>query len=793
MNDTLLAAIERHETLASSYGDLSDERSTALDYYLGKPLGNEVEGRSAVISRDVWDTVEWIKPQLADIFCGGDQVVMFSPTGPEDVKAAEQETEFVNHIITEKNDWFTTWYGWSHDALLQKVGYVIAYYEDREDRTKEKYQGLSEDEAALMLQDSSVSIVEAEQVPTEYGLTFNLTIERVASYGCVKFENVAPERVLISHNARGLNLQDPRLDFCEYWEYKTISELRDEGFKVDDDLSDHADGAQDWEDERRDALNPWRNSEGDESSPAARRLKVRNVWIRFDSDDDGLTELRRVVVVGTTILSDEECDQVTLVALCPVPLPHQHAGLSMAEAVMDLQRIKTALLRGSLDNLYLANNGRHVIDEDAINLDDMLVSRPGGVVRKKAGVSMADAIMPLTHSAAGDIAVPMMEYMDRISQKRTGVNEQSQGLDPNTLNKTATGAQMLMGAAQQRIKFIARIFAETGVKALFRVVHALTLKNARKAEIVQLRNQWVPVDPRSWKKRENMSISVGLGTGDRPQQIAFLMQVLGIQTQALQFGLTGPDKVYNTLKRLTQAGGFKDPNEFWSDPSMNPPQPPGPPPEVLKEQAKVQGQAQIEQMKAQSQSQLEQMRIGAELQLKREEFGLKMQELQANLQLQQSNDVRDAERERLRAEQQAQIDAMKLQFDREKADLEAQITKYKTDQDNATKLQIAGMSAEQSSQSQALQIAHDAAQKESDRVSKAHEAKEGAKQEKAREEVKPDPRLDKLLEVTSKIADEMNAPAEIVRGPDGKAVGVKRGDKVRNIVRDENGRAKGLE
>lgn len=767
MSDSLLAAIERHETLADSYGNLADDRSKALDYYLGRPMGNEVEGRSQVVSRDVWDTVEWIKPQIAEIFCGGDQVVMFTPRGPEDVQSAEQETEYVNYIITEKNDWFTVFTGWQHDALLQKTGYVVAFYDEHEDRTKEEYEGLTADELALLLQDPEVQIIEGEQ--DEDG-TYEVTLERKSEYGCAKFENVPPERVLVSQNSRGLNLQDPRLDFCEYWEYKTISQLRDEGFDVKDDLSDHSSSTQDWQDQNRDELNPFKNQEGEESSPAARQLKVRNVWIRYDSNEDGLTELRRVVVVGSTILSDEECDEVTLYALSPIPLPHQHNGLSVADAVLDLQDIKTALLRGTLDNVYLANNGRHAIDVNRVNLDDMLVSRPGGVVRVDG--SLGDAIMPLQHSTTGNVAVPVMEYVDRIASKRTGVSEAMQGLNSNSLNNSlgAGTNQAIVSAAQQRIKFIARTFAETGIKALFRGIHALTLKHARKPEIVRLRNRWVPVDPRHWRKRADMTISVGLGQGDKASQVMFLQQVLQIQAQAAPFGLASPVKVYNTLKRLTQAAGYKDPNEFWDDPSTQPPRPPQPNPEVVKEQAKAQAQAAI---KAQE--------IQAQIMLKREENALRMQELQANLQLQQSNDMRDSERERMKAEFQAQIDAQKLQLEQWKATLQADMEKYTNDQDNATKLQIAGLSAEKQTESQLLQIGHDAAQKDAERglakemkTQEQKPAQDGAKQTKTA--------LDQVSKALAQLADmqkqiiegqktlesAVKAKRVLVRGPDGR-------------------------
>lgn len=694
MDESLISAIERYESLADSFGSVSEDRSKALDYYLGNPMGNEMEGRSKVISRDTWDAVEWIKPQLAEVFCSGDQVVKFVPQGPEDVQAAEQETEYIQHLITQKNDWFSVWYNWTHDALIQKNGYVIAYWDEEEDRTKEKYQGLSEEEIQILLQDEGVKLVSVD------GDIY--TFERVKQYGCLRIENVPPERVLVSHNARGLDLQDRRLDFLEYWEFKTISQLRDDGFKVDDDLTDDTTSTQQWEESLRDDNNPFRNMDGEESSPAVRRLRCRNVWIRYDGDDDGRAELRRVVIVGKTILENEECDLVTLVAKCPTPLPHQHIGLSVADAVMDLQDIKTALLRGTLDNQYLANNGRFAIG-DRVNLDDMLVSRPGGVVRVDG--SITDQIMPLSHGNPAMESVPLMEYVDRISQKRTGVNEQSQGLDSQALSDaTAYHARQLASAAMLRIKFIARVFAETGMKSLFKVAHALTLKHARKQEIVNLRNQWVPVDPRQWVKRNDMTVT--LGDMDKATQMTFLESILQKQVMALQSGtgLATPDRLFNTLKRQVRLNGYKDENEFFANPQLNPPPPAGPPPELLKEQAKAQAAMTMKDME-----------IKANLMVAQQEHDRKMAELQAQMQLQSSNDQRDAEREILKAQYQAEIERQRLTFEEWKAQLTAELGKYTNDQDNAVKLQIAGLNADTQAQTQQLQIGHDAAQKQAER------------------------------------------------------------------------------
>jgi hypothetical protein len=264
------------------------------------------------------------------------------------------------------------------------------------------------------------------------------------------------------------------------------------------------------------------------------------------------------------------------------------------------------------------------------------------------------------------------------------VSEAQQGLDPNALNNNA-GAHAnsaMMTAAMQRIKFIARIFAETGVKRLFNLIHALTLQHTRKAEMIELRNQWVHVDPRQWVKRADMQISVALGAGDKMQQVVFLEGVLQKQTLALQVGLTSPPKVYNALKRLTQAGGFKDPNEFWDDPSTKPPAPPQPTPEVLQEQAKAQAALQIEQMRQQGAIQIEQFRAQA-----------KQQEQQGALALQASNDQRDHEREMWKAGIDAQLQAQNQGLEKFKADLQAMVQTYIATQNNDTKLQIAGVQA----------------------------------------------------------------------------------------------------
>lgn len=685
--DTLIAAIEQHESQSELYGALSDDRTKAIEYYRGEPMGNEVPGRSAVISRDVFDTVEWIKPDLAEIFCGGDEVVSFNPRGPEDVKGAEQETDYTNHVITQRNPWFMIFYNWSHDALLQKVGYVKAYWDDSKDVTKERYVDKSEEEYVHLMQDPELELVEKEEKLVKLDpagayvvKTYTCTFKRIKPRDVTRIENVPPENIRVAQKCRTLSLQDPRMPFVAHVEKKTISELRAEGFDVADDISDSGYSPGQWEAHQRDQYQSFMEADTDSPDPSMREVTVREIWIRHDYDEDGIAELRHVIVVGREVLLNEETDLVNLVALCPNPQPHQHHGYSLADAVMDLQQIKTALWRNALDNQYLANNGRYGVDQNSVNLDDMLDSRPGGIVRTDGDPRAA--MMPLTHPTTGDIAIPMLEYTDKIGMKRTGVNEQTQGLDSNSINKNTPYATTaaLMSAAQKRVRFIARIFAESGVKDLFLLVHAITLKHSRKSEIVRLRNEFIPVDPRQWVKRSDMSVTVGLGTGDKPQQIAFLEKVFTIQGAVGPHGLASTPKVYNTLAKLTRAAGFKDPNEFWDDPSQTPPKTQGPPPEVLKEQIKGEVQMKLAQQKTQEAMQIAQIDAQVQRQNKQDE-----------LQVQAQNDQRDAQRQMLEAHLERQQQASEQRFEMLLAHMEQQQAQWEANLDARVKLTIARM------------------------------------------------------------------------------------------------------
>lgn len=611
----ILAAIEAKAKESYGYlsGTLNAEREQALDYYLGKPYGNEVEGRSQVVTRDTLETIEWMLPSLLKIFTAGDKAVEFTPKGAEDVEAAEQETSYVNHVVMQQNDSFMTMYAWFKDALMMKTGYVKVYWDTSEDVTEDSYSNLSVEELTMLAQDQGVEIASAEQ--TELG--YNVTVKRVTKTGRVCIEPVPPEEFLVDMACRKVDLSDA--NYVEHRTRKTISEIRLMGFNVSDEIGDWDETSND------DGISSARNQydEDDQgyegADPSTRLVWFRDVTMRIDADGDGIAELMRYYIVGSEIIYSGKAENVYYAALCPLPMPHRHVGLSLADLVQDVQLIRSTVMRQYLDSLYLANNGRYAIS-DRVNLDDMLVSRPGGIVRVQ-GDPMS-AIMPLVHPNTGASAIEGLSYLDTQKENRTGITKYNQGLDANSLNKTASGINQIMSAAQQRMELVARIFAESGVKRLFQLTHELLKKHADKATIFRLNNKWVPVDPRQWQTRTDMTIAVGLGTGNKDMQLQHLMSILQVQREAMQIGVSTPKNIYSAAKRLAENAGFSDGNEFFTDPSEQPPKQQQANPLLEVEQAKQQGQIQAKQIELQA----DQQKFIAETELEKQKSAIEYQQ-----------------------------------------------------------------------------------------------------------------------------------------------------------------------
>ena len=592
--DELLARIRDEITDSLGYGDeISKQRETAMEYYYGLPFGNEVEGRSQFVDSTVQDTIEWIKPSLMRVFATGDEMVKFTPHGPEDVQMAEQASDYVNYVFTKDNPGWEIMYSWFTDALLSKNGIVKVWWDEYEEEEREEYRNL--DEAGLMslLSEEDVEVVEHTPHQIEGEPPYHdLVIKRKNYDGRIKIENVPPSEFLISREAK--DIQNAR--FVCHRVKKTLSELRemypDESLDVEDLTgSDEDMGSMFGEFEARHNFDNSSNfglNDTIASEEALRTYWLHESFMKTDYDGDGIAELRKVCTVGDRILANDAIDKSPFVSITPIKIPHKFFGLSVADLVMDLQLIKSTMLRTLLDNAYNQNFGRYAVLEGQANLDDLLTQRPGGVVRVKS----PNAVTPLPTPALEPYTFQMLEYIDSVRESRAGVSKMSQGMNENALTShtTATAVNAVMTAAQSRVELIARNFAETGVKDLMICIYELLYKNQDRERMVMLRNNWVPVRPDVWKDKYDCSVSVALGSGNKDQQMAHLSQMLSFAGEAMKGGLpiVNAQNMYNLGAALVRAMGFQNVDDFLTNPATIPPQPKEPSPEEQAQQMEMQ-------------------------------------------------------------------------------------------------------------------------------------------------------------------------------------------------------------
>lgn len=619
-NDRLVGAIddaEEHSYGSDTNNELSAQRSKSIDYYLGK-MPPAPDGRSSVVDRTVFEAIQWIRPSLSRIFANGDNVVEMPPIGPDDEEGAKQEGEYLNYQLLQKNNWFEIFNTASLDGLITKAGYIWAYAEDSRQVEPETYKRQTQESVALIMQDKPeiVSVKEypdeeaepqmapdpmtGQLVPVPPPMLYDLEIRRTKTERKYRLVPLPPERCKIaeSHN----EVQLVGCPYFEYYDFCTISYLRTIGLDVPDDISEN-ETPDTQEDASRDqyAESTWDRDRP--TDPAMRRVKARWIWIQYDYDGDGIAELNHVIRVGRTILHREEVNEIPVGVLCPDPLPHRHVGLSVADSAIELQDVSTSIMRQGMDNLYLAQNPQKFADPTKVNLDDMLVSRPGGITRIKTGaVFGADFGVYAVPNVFPD-AIGALEYFKQKSEDRTGVGRYFTGTDANALNKTATGVNQLTTMSAQRVEQIARYYAN-GVEAVCRSLHALILKGGHRNDVVKLRGKWITVDPSTWRSRKDFRICVGYSAGNKDAQMARLSNIALFQEKAMAGGLpiVRPENVYETAIEITKASDFSRPERFWTDPANIPPPPP-PQPDVTvmaMEQIKAQSAATIKQMENQS-------------------------------------------------------------------------------------------------------------------------------------------------------------------------------------------------
>ena len=566
--------------------DVAPAREQAARYYLGQPFGDEEEGRSQVILTEVRDKILGMLPSLVRVFTSGERVVQFRPANEEDVEAAEQATDYINYLLdTDGNNAFRTIYNCLKDGLLKKTGILHWYWEDYSTVSEENYTGLSLDQLQMLRMDPELEILSEEivapappemmgaeamdpaammQIASAFEPTVNVFVRRTKRNGKLCVECIPPEQLLISREAT--NEDDATL--IGRRRFARVSELVQMGY--DREVIERNAGQNDTYLFNNEALlrQPSLQTQTADSPDMSQRFVLFfDGLLRVDTDGDGIAELHHIRAVGDTceILHDEIASEVNYSVFCPNPEPHAIIGQSVADETMDLQFIKSHVLRSTLDSLAGSIFPSLAVVEGAVEIDDAMNTEMGRIIRMKA----PGMVQPISEPFIGAQALGVMAYLDEVSAARTGQSKASQGLDADVLQSTTKAAvTATLSAAQERMEMVARVFAEIAMRRLFKGLLKTISRHQDKPRMIRLRNKWTAMDPRSWNAEMDVEVTVGLGRGDDAQKMAFLGMVSAKQEQLLQtLGVSNPlcdvSQLRNTYAEMLRIAGYKDASRFF--------------------------------------------------------------------------------------------------------------------------------------------------------------------------------------------------------------------------------------
>ena len=685
--ENLVGVIKSEMDDASDFiHQIGSDRAESTEYY----LGNEPEGTSSLqsefISTDVRESILFMLPSIMRTFFGTKKVVEFVPKGPEDIQLAEQQTDYINYIIQQKNNGFQVLYDAFKDALVRKTGFVKVFWDDTVVATTHEYTGLDPQSYQALIIDKDVEIVEessttesittldpisGEEITQEIPTSYDLTIRRLKQKNQVCIEAIPPEEVLISRHARDLE----SASYVAHRMVKSVSDLVAMGYDQEE-VEQHAGyggSAVDPESyEEIEARNPFDNMVyPDRNDSGGKDVLYVEHYLFYDFDGDGIDERVRVCSIGNGlhVVNVEPWDELPICMFCPDPEPHTAIGSCPADYLKPIQAAKSQIMRDTLDSLGHSIFPRMGIVEGQVNIDDVLNTDIGQPIRMRA----PGMVQPFAVPFVGKEAFPVLGYLDEAKENRTGVSKASAGLNADALqSSTSQAVSATMSGAQGRVELICRHFAEGGLKDMFKTVNNLVIKHQNNQDVYRLNNKLVPVDPRYWDNDKDIIVNVAISKSSDQEKFAVLQNVAQKQEQIMQ--LLGPQnplvsmqQYANTLTKMIEMAGFKDSSSFINPevPPM-PPQQPGdskPSPEEMLAQAEMQ-KAQVTAQKAMIDAETDRMKIimddDRQRDIEEAQLKVKAMEMQAKygaqINIAEINAIMERDRENIRqsAKDQAQ-------------------------------------------------------------------------------------------------------------------------------------------
>ena len=667
---------------------VGSERAESTEFY----LGNEPEGTSSLqsefVSTDVRESVLFMLPSIMRTFFGTKKIVEFVPKGPEDIQLAEQQTDYINYLIREKNPGFQVLYDVFKDALVRKTGFVKVFWDDSVTATTHEYSNIDPQSYQALILDKNVEVIEEsvtketittfdpvsqEELTQEIPASYDLTIRRLKPKDQVCIESVPPEEILISRHARDIETAS----YVAHRMIKSVSDLVAMGYDQEEieQYAGYGGSALDPESyEEQEARNPFDNMVyPDRHDAGGKDVYYVEHYLYYDFDGDGIDERIRVCTAGDAlnVLNVEPWDELPICMFCPDPEPHTAIGSCPADYLKPIQAAKSQIMRDTLDSLGHSIFPRMGIVEGQVNVDDVLNTDIGQPIRMRA----PGMVQPFAVPFVGKEAFPVLGYLDESKENRTGVSKASAGLNAEALQSTTSAAvTATMSGAQGRVELICRHFAEGGLKAMFKTVNNLVIKHQNAQDVFRLNGKFIPVDPRYWDSDKDMVVNVAISKSSDEEKFQVLTQLAGKQEQIMQtLGPQNPlvsmQQYANTLTRMIELAGFQDAQTFINTevPPMPPmPQEPQQPdPAALLAQAEAQ-KAQVQAQKAIIDAETDRMKIimddDRQRDIEEAQLRVKALELQAKygaqINIAEINAIMERDRENIRQNAKAQAQGL---------------------------------------------------------------------------------------------------------------------------------------
>ena len=684
---------------ATDYIDLQEapDRVQASDYYNGLPFGNEEDGRSQVVSMDVRDTISLMLPQIMRTFFGSERVVEYVPRQPEDVVSAQQATDFVNQIVLgQDNPAFSICYNAIKDSLVKRIGVIRIDWERREEVSYEEFTGLDDQglEAVLTDSDKEASSVESYPDPSfqppppqeqqfspdgqpivqpamEAPNLHDVVVRQTSIDGNIVLDALPPEEFLIDRRAR--SVEDSAI--VAHRRYLSVSELVQMGYDYEEMLDLAGDEDQFGTNTEFLARHPIANyADSETSGESNRKVLYIEAYAKVDFDGDGISELRRFCCAGNhhKLLHHSPVNELPFIVFNGYPEPHVWKGQSVADLLMDVQKIKSMVMRNMLDSLAKSIHPDTEVVEGQVNTDDVLSNKVGKVIRTRA----PGMIRELNKDFSGREAFPMLDYLDSVKEDRTGMSKASMGLNPDALqSSTKAAVSATVAASQAQIELLCRIYAENGMKPLFKKILKLLHSHQDKERMVRLRNEWIPIDPKYWDAGMDVSVNVALGMGTIEERMMMLSGLAAkqeaiIEKQGPENPLVNFKQYHATLTKMTELSGFKDTQTFWTDPATyQAPEPP--PPEPSPDE--IFAQAQADKVRADMENDKSRLDLDREIMIRKDDLDRDKMETDLDIK------VKELENKYKTSVDQTEMKGM-IEKDREKIKMDAQMQQMQMQQ-----------------------------------------------------------------------------------------------------------------